>query len=54
MLLEFSSLVYGVLIIRFVGPGLAISSAVSACWFQACGLFAATALNRAHSSPMRC
>ncbi len=53
MLLEFISLVYGQLIIRLFGPGCQICSAVSASRLHACGLVAATALNCAHSSPMR-
>src|SRR5882757_11346192 len=53
MLFEFISLVYGQLIIRLPGPGCQISSADEGFRFQACGLSWATALNRAHNSPMR-
>lgn len=53
MLLEFISLVYGQLIIRFCGLGCRMSSAVTGLRIHACGLSTATALKRAHSWPTR-
>ncbi|CPU58596.1 Uncharacterised protein [Mycobacteroides abscessus] len=49
ILFEFISLVYGELIHRLSGPGVAISSAVYASLDQAWPLVTATALNRCHS-----
>lgn len=53
MLLEFISFGYGQLIIRLSGPACPISSALRASRLHACGLSAATALNRDHNSATR-